>query len=232
MESEVLFVELKVLDKNEKKKAKKQYSFLTSEEEAYIVRCYLEDETLTLTELAKEMERCRVTIARVLKRNGVKIREPKYLEVKEREEILRKFYEEKISMSELARCYAVNVSTIHKIVRKNKAYEKSWNVLSQDFREKIVREYMENDVTHADLARRYNYSRSNITHIIADTDISASVCSRKHKTMQERKISPRRRLPITAKELVDEVERTGMPQSELAKKYGLTESCIYHAISR
>jgi len=205
--------------------------FSEAEEQAAVKR-YLEDPNLTVTQLAVELQRDRNTLARVLRRNGVKIRHVKTLTSEEKTEIIKKYFDEKISLSELGRQYQVNKTSILKLLRKHGRNSKKTTEFKTRFAEEIVKKYLDNDITHAELAKEYGCERATITHIIAEAEVSDPKYQKKRKPFYRRKISEKRFLPITPEQLIAEKEATRMSYSKLADKYHVSESCIGHAIRR
>ena len=87
-------------------------------------------------------------------------------------------------------------------------------------------------MTHTEIAEKYGYTRSWASRIIKNTNIDDAKYSKKSKETRERKNTPRRRLRVSAEELIEEIESTHITQRALATKYEVSESCIYHAIAR
>lgn len=202
-------------------------------EEQRIIKRYLEDKNLTVTKLAKEINKDRNTVARILRKNGVIIRRVRHLTEQEKTEIISKYSEGNISIEKLAKAYKVNFSSIYGVLKKaGKLEPKDGTGSIKSFSEEIIKEYLENDITHAEIAEKYSCERSSITHIINKAEVSNPKYKQKRKSFGERKNTPKKKLSITPAELIAEKIRTGLSYSKLAKKYHVSESCIYHAIAR
>lgn len=201
-------------------------------DEQEILERYQQDETLTITQLAKEYEVSRARIRRVLVENNVVTRKTKRLTKKQREEILEKYFGQLATSYGLAKEYELNYTSVRKIIMKDPRYEtvkKSKQRLEQEEKEAIIREYLEKDITHMELAKRYGHTRSWITHLIQKTDVEGL---KKKKDFKNRKETPKRRLKVSAEVLIEELKKPMVSQRLLAEKYGVSESAIYHAIAR
>ena len=203
-------------------------------DEQEIVRRYVEDETISREQLANEYGTSNARIRRILEKHNVEVRTAKkVLSDTIHKEILKLYFEEKISVAKIASLFDINETTVRKQLIKDSRYSKRTNNnLSQSERESIIKEYLENEVTHTEIAERYGYTRSWASRLIKNTSIDDSRYSKKSKKVRERKNTPRRRLSVSAEELIEEIERTHITQRALADKYKVSESCIYHAIAR
>lgn len=200
--------------------------------EQEILKMYQEGEKNTITKLAKKYGVSRQRIGRLLKRNGLEIRHVRHMTNQEHLDICKKYFEQNIGPYTLSREYQYNYSTIRKILIKDERYAGHRIKLEQEEKEDIIRKYMTEEITHTELANEFGRSRSWISRIINDTDFNDPKYPRKKKTFAERKKTPKRRLRVSAKVLIEELKTPGVTQRSLADKYQVSESCIYHAIAR
>lgn len=200
--------------------------------EPEIVSRYVDDESVTVIQLATEYGVSKNRIRAILTRNGIDIRHVRHLTSEERELICKKYFEEHAKSYHLAKEFNVNYSTIRETLMRDERFYKTRVRLNQEEREAIITEYMDNDITHTELAERYGRTRSWISRIILNTEIDNPKYEKKIKEFSERKKTPKKKLRVPATDLIAEIEETGVTQSFLAKKYGVSESCINHAIAR
>lgn len=201
------------------------------EEEMDLVKRYLDNPSLSVAQLARDAEKDRCTVARLLRKNNVTIRGTRELTEEEKNEIVQKCSNENGSISALAEEYQVNLSTIYRILKKRGVFISRVNTLQKDA-ESIVKEYFETDTTHAEIAKKRGYARSSITHAISKAKVTSPDYQDRKKSIPERKIAPRKRLPISPQALIEEKAKTGLSYRRLAQKYGVSESCIYHVFAR
>lgn len=172
---------------------------------------------------------------RLLKRNNITLRPRNVVSEEEKNLIIKEYKDGSAGVMKLAKKYHRAGSCISRILSDNISPDelliiRKKQCISQG--EKLVSEYLENDVTQAELAEKYQLSRSAITHRIAVADVSNPKYKTKKKSIHMRARARSHHLPISPEELYLEIKTTKLTQRKLAKKYQVSESCIYHAIAR
>jgi AraC-like DNA-binding protein len=130
---------------------------VTAEE---LIRLYVEDE-LSTVELGERFNADPSTIARHLKRAGIKLRRKGGALAFPLEEAVRLYREEEYTPTMLARRFGVSAGAIVWQLDKVGAYQPRSRRLPSD--EALLREYEASRVTQKDLAKRYTVSAATIT---------------------------------------------------------------------
>lgn len=204
-------------------------------DEQEVIKWYTTDTSVSASQIAKHLGVGKGRILRILNNAGVEIRQVRHLTQKERTEILTKYYEKGYHFYDLVQEYDVCNSTIFKLIKKDPRYEeykRKYTSLEQQEKEAIIKEYFDNHVTHSEIAKKYGKTRTWLTRLIKVTEMSDPEYAGKRKSVKEQARATRRFLPIEPEELVEEIQRTKKTQREMAEKYNVSESCIYHAIAR
>lgn len=203
-------------------------------DEQEVLKMYQEDKTLTITSIAYKLKVDRRRISKIFIDNGVEIRYArKKISDEEKRIIIKKYFEDGMKAAQIAREHQLPEYTIRNYLRKDSRYViREELFLEQEEKEKIIKEYLENDISHQDLAEKYGKDRSWATRLINQTVVEDAKFASKRKDFSERKKTPKRWLNVSAEQLIYENEVLKISQRKLAEKYGVSTSCIYHAIAR
>ncbi len=193
-------------------------------DEVKLCEKYVNDEKVSMRQLAIEFGTSRPTVSRILKRNGIEIRTRKHTSTQIKE-ALDLYFDKKYSSNKIQKMYGFTSGQLYRLIRKDSRYTE----IERDTDSKAWAEmYDTTDDSLETIARKVNYSRAYVTKKVAEQHAEGGFGSN---------ILPKRRrsvhkLPITHEELAKEYHETGFSYATLAKKYGVSESCIYHALSR
>ena len=205
------------------------------EVEQQIIVAYTSDSTATLESISSQFKIPAGWIARVLRTNKIHPRIRILVPKKEQQEIIYEYQKGNTTIKKLSNKYGWASSCISRFLTKTLDEDEiRFNQKNQpeSFGESLVMEYLDNQVTHATLAKKYNITRSTLTHRIAAATVSNPKYADKTKAFEKRARAKRSTLPVSPEHLYFEIKSTKITQLELAERYHVSESCIYHALAR
>ena len=208
---------------------------IPSEIEQEIIRLYTSEPYPNLKVLSDQFQISKGRLLRMLKRNCITLRKRNVVSEEEKRLIVQEYKSGTSDVMELAQKYGRAGSCISRILSANIPHDELLVIrkkLNASQGEKLVNEYFENDITQTDLAEKYELSRAAITHRITIAKASNPKYKNKKKSSYMRARAKVRHLRISPEVLYQEIKETKITQRKLAKKYQVSESCIYHAVAR
>ena len=192
--------------------------------EQELVKKYQEDETISREKLVKQYNISPARVKRILERHGAKIRSARrIITTEEKQQFVQLYFDEGWTAVRIAKKFELCESAVRKVLESDERYEKrKYLFLSDGEKQAVLKEYLETSATHTEIAEKYGCTRSSVSRVIEEFEKGLAP-----------KFNPiRKRLTVSAKTLIEELKRPGVTQRSLSIKYGVSESCIYHAIAR